>query len=183
MEKERYTINAKPGRAQSFVMMHGPMMQTLLEDRFKLKMHRGSEKVPAYALVVAKGGPKLHATRGCPADYPGPPPEPGQPCTYQRFTDAGMDTYNWTMAQLSILLGAHMNRTVIDKTGITGNFDFHLDLSAPPPPNSPGIDDPNTPELLGTVTDAVKKLGLKLEPSKGSAEFVVIDHIERPTEN
>jgi uncharacterized protein (TIGR03435 family) len=116
IEKERYTINAKPGSAQSFAMMHGPMMQALLEDRFKLKIHRGSEKVPAYALVVAKGGPKLQLTKGCPADYPGPPPEPGQPCRYQRFTDAGMDTYNWTMAQLSILLGSHMNRTVIDKS-------------------------------------------------------------------
>jgi bla regulator protein BlaR1 len=183
MEKERYTIIAKPGSAQSFGMMHGPMMQALLENRFKLKIHRGSEKVPAYALVVAKGGPKLQPTKGCPADYPGPPPQPGQPCRYQRFTDAGMDTYNWTMAQLSILLGSHMNRTLIDKTGITGAFDFHLDLPAPPPPNSPGIDDPNTPDLLGAVMDAVQKLGLKLEPTKGSAEFVVIDHIERPTEN
>jgi bla regulator protein BlaR1 len=183
VEKERYTINAKPGHAQSFVMMHGPLMQALLEDRFKLKIHRGSERVPAYALVVAKGGPKLQATKGCPADYPGPLPEPGQPCRYQRFTDAGMDTYNWTMADLCILLGSHTNRTVIDKTGITGAFDFHLDLPAPPPPFSPGIDDPNTPDLLGTVMDAVKKLGLKLEPSKGTAEFIVIDHIEPPTEN
>jgi len=94
-----------------------------------------------------------------------------------------MDTYNWTMAQLSILLGSHVNRTVIDKTGITGAFDFHLDLPAPPPPNSPGIEDPNTPDLLGTVMDAVKNLGLKLEATKGAAEFVVIDHIERPSEN
>ncbi len=183
IEEKHYTINAKPGSAQSFAMMHGPMMQALLEDRFKLKIHRGSETVPAYALVVAKGGPKLQPTKGCPADYPGPPPEPGQPCKYQRFTDAGMDTYNWTMAQLSLLLGSHTNRTVIDKTGITGAFDFHLDLPVPPPPDSLGIDDPNTPDLLGTVMDAVQKLGLKLEPTKGAAEVIVIDHIEPPTEN
>jgi uncharacterized protein (TIGR03435 family) len=87
------------------------------------------------------------------------------------------------MADLSILLGSHLNREVIDKTRITGAFDFHLDLAAPPPPDSPGIDDPNTPDLLGTAMDAVRKLGLKLEPTQGTAEFVVIDHIERPTEN
>ena len=182
-EKERYTINAKPESAQSFGMMHGPIMQALLEDRFKLKIHRGSENVAAYALVAAKGGPKLQPTKGCPADYSGPPPLPGQPCRYQSFTATGMDTYNWTMAQLSVLLGAHMNRTVIDKTGITGDFDFHLDLSLPPPPGGLGVDDPDTPDVLGTVMDAVQKLGLKLEPTNGAAVFVVIDHIERPTEN
>jgi uncharacterized protein (TIGR03435 family) len=53
----------------------------------------------------------------------------------------------------------------------------------PPPPGSPGIDDPNTPDLLGAVMDAVQKLGLKLEPTKGTAEFVVIDQVERPSEN
>ena len=164
-------------------MMHGPMIQALLEERFKLKIHRGSEKVSGYALVVAKGGPRLQATKGCPADYPGPPPQPGQPCRYQRFTDAGMNTYNWTMADLSTLLESHLSRIVIDKTGITGAFDFHLDLPVPPPPDSLGIDDPNTPDLLGTAMDAVQKLGLKLEPSKGTAEFIVVDHIERPSGN
>jgi uncharacterized protein (TIGR03435 family) len=184
IESARYTINAKPESAQSPAMMTGPMMQALLEDRFKLKIHRASKEIPAYALVAAKERPKLQPAKGCPADYPGPPPvEPGQPCGYQRFTGAGMDTYGWTMAQLSNLLGNHMARTVIDKTEITGGFDFHLDLPVPPPPGSLGIDDPNTPDLFGTVMDAVRKLGLKLESTKGSAEFVVIDHIERPTEN
>jgi bla regulator protein blaR1 len=184
IETDRYTINAKPESAQSREMMTGPMMQALLEDRLELKIHGASKEVPAYALVAAKGGPKLQPTKGCPASYSGPPVEPGQQCRYQSFTDAGMDAYGWTMAQLSILLGSHMARTVIDKTGITGAFDFHLDLPIPPPPGGPGIDDPNTPDLLGTVTDAVQKLGLKLEPkAKATAEFVVIDHIERPTEN
>ena len=177
------TINAKPESAQSREMMTGPMMQALLEDRFKLKIHRASKEIPAYALVAAKGGPRLQPTKGCPADYAGPPVEPGQQCRYQSFTDAGMNAYGWTMAQLSILLGSHMTRTVIDKTGIIGAFDFHLDLPIPPPPGSLGIDDPATPDLFGTVMDAVQKLGLKLEASKGTAEFVVIDHIERPTEN
>jgi hypothetical protein len=65
----------------------------------------------------------------------------------------------------------------------SGAFDFHLDLPAPFPPGSPGIDDANAPDLPGSVMDAVQKLGLKFEPVNGTDEFVVIDHIERPTEN
>jgi bla regulator protein blaR1 len=188
IDTERYTIHAKPESPQSMAMMAGPMMQALLEDRFKLKLHRASKEVPAYALVSAKSGPKLQPTKGCPAGMPGQPQlAPGterpQPCRYQRFTDAGTYTYGWTMVNLCEFFGSHLNRTVIDKTGIEGAFDFHLDLPAPPPPNSLGIDDPNTPDLLGSVNDAAQKLGLKLEPVKATREFVVIDHIERPTEN
>ena len=94
-----------------------------------------------------------------------------------------MDAYGWGMANLATVLSSNLSRPVVDKTGVTGSYDFHLDLPLPPPPGAPGIDDPNTPDLLGNVNDAVQKLGLKLEPTKGSAEFVVIDHIERPTEN
>lgn len=183
---DRYTILAKPETPEGRATMVGPMMQALLEDRFKLKVHRASREIPGYDLVVAKGGPKLPPPRDCPTGTP--PPlrvDPGQtpPCGYQTFTDKGMDAYGWRMANLIQTLGAHLNRPVIDKTGISGAFDFHLDLPLPPPPGAPGIDDPNTPDLLGNVMDAVQKLGLKLDPTKGTTEFVVIDHIERPTDN
>jgi bla regulator protein BlaR1 len=183
---DRYTIIAKPETPQSMAMMAGPMLQALLEDRFKLKLHRGTKDISAYALVVAKGGARLPPPRACSA---GAPPamrvDPGQPrpCNFQTFTDAGMDAYGWGMANLATVLSSHLSRPVVDKTGVTGSYDFHLDLPLPPPPGAPGIDDPNTPDLLGNVNDAVQKLGLKLEPTKGSTEFVVIDHIERPTEN
>jgi bla regulator protein BlaR1 len=187
IETERYTINAKPESAQSMAMMAGPMLQALLEDRFKLKVHHGSKEVPAWALVIAKGGPRLRPAKDCPVKPPAPPLPlgPGQtpPCNYQRFTDSGMDTYGWTMANLSDVLGSHVRRTVIDKTGIRGAFDFHMDLPMPPPPDQHGADDPGATDPLGAVMDSLKKLGLKLEPVKGTAEFVVIDHVERPSEN
>jgi uncharacterized protein (TIGR03435 family) len=183
---DRYTIIAKPETPQSMAMMAGPMLQALLEDRFKLKLHRGTKDISAYALVVAKGGARLPPPRDCSA---GAPParrvDPGQPrpCNFQAFTDAGMDAYGWGMANLATVLSSHLSRPVVDKTGVIGSYDFHLDLPLPPPPGAPGIDDPNTPDLLGNVNDAVQKLGLKLEPTKSSTEFVVIDRIERPTEN
>ncbi len=76
IDSERYTIDAKPESPQTRAMMNGPMLQALLEDRFKLKIHRESKEVPVYALVVAKGGATLSATKpgGCtPHDPQGPP--------------------------------------------------------------------------------------------------------------
>lgn len=185
IRSERYTIQAKPQSPQSRPMMAGPMMQALLEDRFQLKIHRASKTIPAYALVVGQSGPKLPLTKGCPADMPQPPPPraPGQPagCNYQRFTDAGIDTYGWTMANLADVLGPYVNRIVIDKTGMTGAYDFHLDLPAPPSPDQVGND--ALSDLPSAVMDSLKKVGLKLEEVKDTAEFVVIDHVERPTEN
>jgi uncharacterized protein (TIGR03435 family) len=71
IDSDRYAIDAKPESPQSRAMMGGPMLQALLEDRFKLKIHRENKEVPVYALVVANGGAKIQATKegGCtPAD-------------------------------------------------------------------------------------------------------------------
>jgi uncharacterized protein (TIGR03435 family) len=65
IDTERFLIDAKPETPQARATMGGPMLQGLLEERFKLKIHRETRKVPAYALVVAKGGPKLQATPDC----------------------------------------------------------------------------------------------------------------------
>jgi uncharacterized protein (TIGR03435 family) len=178
---DRYTIIARPESPQSHATMAGPMMQTLLEERFKLQIHRGGNEVSGYDLVIGKDGPKLPSAKDCTAN----PPQPGQtpPCNYESFTSAGMDASGWEMAKLAVVLGGYLNRPVIDKTGIAGAFDFHLDLPPLPPPGSGGMDDPNTPDVLDSVTKAAQKLGFKLEPVKVPVEYVVIDHIERPTEN
>lgn len=92
---------------------------------------------------------------------------------------------------LCLLFSLHTNRDVIDKTGVAGLFDIHLDLSfadlarsggrdAVPLPSNPPTDasDPGN-----TLTAALRKLGLKLEPAKMAVDFLVIDHLERPSEN
>ena len=93
-----------------------------------------------------------------------------------------METYGWTLAQLGREFGHRLKREVVDKTGITGTFDTLLPgFPLPPPPGA--SPDPAGPDADSLVTAVLRKLGLKLEPAKGTAESLVIDHIERPTEN
>jgi uncharacterized protein (TIGR03435 family) len=184
-------------------MMLGPMMQSLLEDRFKLKIHRETRQVPVYALTVEKSGLKLPAAPkdGCALQDldqgPTPPVQGKAPllfCGFAFVMSNGFEMRGATMAQLSTALSGRVDRKVIDKTGIAGMFDIRLDWSngelisgpAPPPPlPQPGVPPPgpDPAELTAGYRTALRKIGLKLEPTQGPAEFLVIDHVERPSEN
>jgi uncharacterized protein (TIGR03435 family) len=197
IESDRYTIEAKAGGAAAPEMMRGPMMQALLADRFKLKFHRETREVPVYALTVAKGGHRLQAAKDgmcIPFDsaHPSTPSQPFvQTCgPFFYRIEGSADAYHMSMSSLCRELSRLLDRDVVDKTGVTGLFDIHMDLSpadlspgprdAPPNPNSPvAASDP--PGSL--VFAAVQKLGLKLEPAKNPSEFFVIDHVERPSGN
>jgi uncharacterized protein (TIGR03435 family) len=198
VNSDRYTIEAKAESGQSLEMMRGPMMQALLEDRFKLRIHRETREVPVYELTVDKEGPRLNATQKGSCVVIGrdqPPPEPGQP--FPRICGGffGDDLNGSTIANLCRQFSVLMDRDVVDKTGLTGVFDIHLDSfwenarpntptnDAEPtnPPNPPSVSTPADVFAAGRI--ALKKLGLKLEPAKGSGEFLVIDHVERPAEN
>ena len=127
---DRYTIEAKAEGPQSLEMMRGPMMQALLEDRFKLKLHREIREIPVYELTVDKGGPKLKVTQGGSCiimDRDHPPPGPDQP--FPRICGGffGDDLNGSTMVNLCRQFSVMMDRDVIDKTGITGVFDIHLE--------------------------------------------------------
>jgi uncharacterized protein (TIGR03435 family) len=201
VRSETFTIDAKPESPQSMEMMRGPMLQALLEDRFNLKLHRGTRQVPTYALVVAKGSPKLDAAKkdSCtaPPDFSKglpPPLRPDQPPPCGAFSPdgkAGTRTFGQTMAGLSAEFSALLDRRVEDRTGIEGTFDIHLDvdfnslftrfdrpLAAGDAPGGPNSTDP-----LGALGSAVAKLGLRLESARGAETFIVIDHVERPSEN
>jgi uncharacterized protein (TIGR03435 family) len=208
IDSDRYTIDAKAesnrGQVPGQAMMLGPMMQSLLEDRFKLKIHRETRQVPVYALTVEKSGLKLPAAPkdGCALQDldqgPTPPAQGKAPllfCGFALVMSNGFEMRGATMAQLSTALSGRVDRKVIDKTGIAGMFDIHLDWSngelpsapAPPPPlPQPGVPPPPGPdpvELTAGYRAALRKIGLKLEPTQGPAEFLVIDHVERPSEN
>jgi hypothetical protein len=137
VKSDRYTIDAKPEGPETMAMMRGPMMQALLEDRFKLKIHRETREVPIYALVVAKGGPKLQATSNgsCTSiDLSGgPAPGPGlgqpQPCGFFRpVKNGGMETLGQTIAGLCAQFSAALDRDVINKTGIAGCLRYPFGL-------------------------------------------------------
>jgi len=190
IKSDRYQITAKVEDTPRRQIMMGPMLQALLEDRFKLKIHRETREVSVYALTVAKGGPRLQASQkgSCiPLSPDDPPPStaPGQPllaCGMFRLSaNGGLDIHGATMADLADLcmfFSYSLDRGVIDKTGIAGMFDIHLELS---PEASGDSAEPST--STDPIFAAVHKLGLKLELTKGPGKFLVIDHVERPSPN
>lgn len=170
------------------------MMQAILEDRFKLKIHRETREIPVYALTVAKGGLKIQPLKegDCIVmDYADPKPAPLAPgqqsCDFSMMGRKGSirtgDFRGMTMATFAQRLGI-LDRPVIDKTGVAGMFNFHVEFAfddstpgiRPAPSDEPG----GGPSIFTAVQE---QLGLKLEPAKGPGEFLVIDSVERPTEN
>jgi uncharacterized protein (TIGR03435 family) len=205
IESERYEIEAKAegtaDRAQLFLML-----QSLLEDRFQLKIHRETRELPTYSLVATKGGPKLPAPKegSCVTIDPGapPPPPPGGrmappgsappvvPCgsinVMLEPSGARMQGGKVPMAELIRTLSMVLGRTVVDKTGYSDLFDVRLDFlpdattsALPAPPPGAAID-PNQPTILAALQE---QLGLKLESTKGPVEVLVIDHVEKPAAN
>ncbi len=199
-----YDIEARaegsPSPQQLWVMLQG-----LLEERFKLKVHRETQQLPVYALVVAKNGLKLRPPKegSCVERTPGagqppmpPAPGSGQPVIGPCGTiiagggTAGMrmDGGKIGMSELTRLLSNMLGRPVIDKTGVGGTFDIHLLFSFDPSlaglasdPGRPAFAaDPAGPSIFTALQE---QLGLKLESTKGPVEVVIVDHVEKPSAN
>jgi len=175
-DKDRFDIEAKADDDTTAAMkklsireqgnMGREMLQSLLAERFKLRVHYDSRVQPVYELVLAKGGFKL---KPLPADEkPG-----GMSGGPGRMTIHGMSFEAFAhFMSLSNLAG----RTVVDKTGLTGNYD--IDLKWTPD------DQQGTPDAGPTLFTALEEqLGLKLVPAEGTVETLVVDHVERPSEN
>lgn len=189
IHSDRYQINAKAEGTPSQIEMRGAMLRTLLEDRFRLKIHHETREVPVYALTVAKGGGTLQPSGegSCIAPDFTTPLEPGQkPCGVPLTGIKGPNLTTEMVASLdafSKVLGVTVGRPVIDKTGITGIFDLRLEFAIDEA--TPGIhpalsDEPPGPSIF---TALQQQLGLKLVSAKGPGEFLIIDHVEKPSEN
>jgi uncharacterized protein (TIGR03435 family) len=207
IDSDLYRIDAKAEGTPGDEIMRGPMMKALLEDRFKLKIRRETNSIPVYALSVAGGGPRLQAAQrgSCitvDRDHPFSPPAEGQPLPrvcggVDGRNNDGLDTYGQTMPGLCYWLSGRLDREVIDKTGIAGMFDIHLEASRAnlfpglPANGAPGgLTDPAVPtvapdpaDVFGAIQTAVRKLGLRLERTQGPNQYLVIDHVEKPSEN
>jgi bla regulator protein BlaR1 len=145
------------------------MEQSLLADRFKLKVHFETRELPIYTLVIAKGGPKLT------------PAKEGEPTRLSALNGQLIATA-LTIDQFahSPLLGpATHGQQVIDQTGLKGTYDFTLN-SSPEQPATPDASAETDPPMFTAIQ---QQLGLKLVPSKGPVEVIVIDHIEQPSVN
>lgn len=179
------------------------MMQSLLADRFKLAVHFETQVVPVLAMTLAKTGrtgPNLRPhSEGVPCEATPAAnwPAPRDSNVFPPMCDAYMLTMspnklaragsrNTTMTLLAGALPGlgNLERPVVDQTGLAGRFDFTLDWvperRGPPPPNADAPADPQGPTFLEALHD---QLGLKLESTKAPLEILVVDHVERPSEN
>ena len=194
----RYQIQAKAEGAPGAGIMNGPLMRVLLEERFKLKVHRITKEVPVYTLTVAKGGPHLtpYVPGSCKPIEFGSLPAPGEEgiCRVlirQRGPNLALEANGSNLGAVARLLYLVVDRPVIDRTGIQDRFDFDVEFApeqAPtafrPPGDPPPPPPASTEEPTARIYTAFEeKLGLKLESAKGPREYVVIDHVERPTRN
>jgi uncharacterized protein (TIGR03435 family) len=179
-DTDRYDIDAvaasafKKGEYRS-------MLQSLLTERFGLVIHREMQDKPGYALVSARNGPKL------------PPPVDDPDILFSRTPsgDTVLKATSATMTQFAGALSQSLGATVVDRTGIDGQFDVSLQWTpdpgsqplvtksgapAPPPP-------PDAVPGPSIFTALQEKLGLKLEARKVPVEVIVIDHANRPSDN
>lgn len=189
---ERYNVIAKVPEGATKEQL-GPMWQSLLTERFGLALHRESKEFQVEELVIAKGGHKLKETTLANPDAEGPPQidkngalnSPGFVNMLHAGT-GGTSVHTIARAQnlskLAVLLSNQVGRPVLDKTGLTGRYDFELDFTA----NLPGSANADTPSDPGMgVADALQRqLGLRMVAAKAKLDVLIIDKAEKvPTAN
>jgi uncharacterized protein (TIGR03435 family) len=134
-----------------------------------------SREIPIYALVVAKGGVKFSETK------PENRSDFGPPMSYNATRVTCKQVTMHKFAQ--VVPAGRMGRPVLDRTGLTGDYDLHMEFAPEAPAPKPGeavASEPTGPSFMMALQE---KLGLKLETTKGPVEFLVIDRIERPSAN
>ena len=159
------------------------LLQALLEERFKLKVHRETKVLPMFDLVVAKGGSKLKAAApvAASADQAKGPDAP-KPHSMGMSMGPGMfKGQALSMTAVANQLSYIVHYTVVDKTGLTGSYD--LDLKWTPDDAGPPSGDTSAESGASIFTAVQEQLGLKLQSTKGPVETLIIDHAELPSEN
>ena len=180
--RDKYSIEATAAGATERTVLMGSMLRSLLEDRFKLKLHRETEEVPMFALTVAKSGLKLKPMKEGDCDPDAPmtttPTDAKPRCgVLQMLGVEGGTKIRWTFAgfqlrSLAARLSSQFKVHVIDRTNNTDQFVFQFEFPRDP--------DPLVTESA-IFAGIEEQLGLKLEKTKGPRGFLVIDSIERPT--
>jgi uncharacterized protein (TIGR03435 family) len=179
VNSDLYDVRAKVDESDNEAFKRGgrlvcsTMLQNLLADRFHLIVHHRTDLLPAYELVVARGGPKM------PSAGNGADPNDA------RAMDGVIDANAWTMSSLARQLSGNVGLPVTDKTNLSGSYKVVLHWS-PAGPNghiSSGADmaeDPNVVSLFSALQDQV---GLQLKAANAPTDVIVVDHAERPSGN
>jgi uncharacterized protein (TIGR03435 family) len=190
---ERYDIDAKTGDSsgEDQILL---ALQALLQDRFNLRLHREMKEEPVYFLTVGKNGIKMPPGSCVPVkkDYPNECWSQGAEGLIRTLDWRGVsmsDPAGIAYRTLAGQLAASVKRPVIDKTGLTGTFDVHLRWAIDSAPVMAAGDSPvapapsaeaSAPSIFGALDEQV---GLKLESGRGPVEHLIVDHVERPSEN
>lgn len=157
-------------------------LQALLADRFQLTLHHETKEEPVYALVIGKNGSKLQESQM----------KAGERKRMMRMGRSELNAEGAAIDMLTNTLSNVLGRPVIDRTGLKGNYDFKLQwtpdpsqaggFGGPPPPgvDAPPPPDPNGPSIFTAVQE---QLGLRLESQKGPVDLIVIDRVEKLSEN
>jgi uncharacterized protein (TIGR03435 family) len=157
-------------------------LQALLADRFQLTLHHETKEQPVYALVIGKNGSKLQESQM----------KAGERRRMMRMGRSELNAEGVAIDMLTHTLSNVLGRPVIDRTGLKGNYDFKLQwtpdpgqsggLGGPPPPGveAPPPPDPNGPSIFTAVQE---QLGLRLESQKGPVDLIVIDRVEKLSDN
>jgi len=184
--RDKWAIEATaPGVTDRYALM-GTLLRTLLAERFKLKIHRETEKAPMYALRVAKGGFKLNGVKegDCDnsPDRTGPPvivPGGKEPCGFMASSGGATSRWHFVGFQMGMLARRLADTThmhVVDETGLTDKYIINLQFAADDQPAGAPAS-----EMPSLFTALEQQLGLRLEKITGQRGFIVVDHAERPT--
>jgi uncharacterized protein (TIGR03435 family) len=182
MDSDRFDLVAK-APADSSPQTLRPMLQSLLADRFKLTLHREDKPMGAYVLSLGKHELKLQSSSG------------GRETCQWNVLDNGLrrrECHNMTMDELAKQLpgwgGIGIDRPVVNETGLSGPYDFQLDVGMPGGAKGEHerggvVAGPDIADAGPTIFAAFEQVGLKLESRKTSVSLIVIDHAEPPTVN
>lgn len=177
-DTETFDIEAQAETGEPTVQQWHTMMQRLLTERLGLALHHENRTIPAYVLEVAKGGPKF-------SESSAPDPSikeflPGVRIMRGQHMYMRVMAYHGTMPALAAeLQRVEMDRPVVDKTGLTGQYNFTLTATSTRPffaHDAPDPDNPQ-PELFTAIRE---QLGLQLAPARTSVDCLILDHIAKP---
>jgi uncharacterized protein (TIGR03435 family) len=174
---EKWNIQAKSDNDQHSVDETRLMLQHLLAERFALRLHRSTKQLPVYVFTVGKSGPKFKASEGTANNL--------------KVGPNSISIQAGTIARLTGVLATALGRPVLDHTGLTGVYDLSVQWDDAPVREGglPGIGDsqpartPSDSERGSIFTAVPDQLGLGLVAQRAAVEVLVIDQVERPSEN
>jgi uncharacterized protein (TIGR03435 family) len=179
IQSTAYDIDAKVDASdadafnQLTIEQRASMLQAPLKSRFQLAVHHETKDLPVYALILAKGGPKLKESDPNDATTKTLP-------TMRMRGHGKLEAHHCSIKEMLSFLSPLQGRTIVDRTGLTGNYEFTLTWAPDTMRSDAPVEDEARPSIF---TAFQEQLGLRLESQKAPQDVLVIDHVQKPSEN